>query len=150
MKCRKAYEFLRRSMELDEEGSALKRVKYTCRVCEKGEAIYSCPKCLTRTCSVTCIQEHKAGDGCDGKRRVVEEKLLKDMDDSDLHKDVKFLEDVGGSIERQARQDNLLLAERYGISAPRAHLNVKPPEDLSSESESSESQHNMFIKQQVC
>eukprot|EP01056_Protomagalhaensia_sp_Gyna25_P006079 Protomagalhaensia_sp_Gyna_25__6078@NODE_972_length_2340_cov_1382_710995_g772_i0_p1_GENE_NODE_972_length_2340_cov_1382_710995_g772_i0NODE_972_length_2340_cov_1382_710995_g772_i0_p1_ORF_typecomplete_len432_score71_26zfHIT/PF04438_16/2e05zfMYST/PF17772_1/1_1Mito_fiss_reg/PF05308_11/2_4PRIMA1/PF16101_5/3_3CAP_N/PF01213_19/6_NODE_972_length_2340_cov_1382_710995_g772_i031298 len=105
---------------MEEAGPQSKQPKYTCRVCLDQPAIYQCPRCLLRSCSASCAQRHKTQDECDGQPKRVEDKPLKAMGDSDLEKDIRFLETVGGSIERQARQDSILSAERYNVPAPRS------------------------------
>lgn len=104
-------------MDVDNNGG--KKVKYTCRICLDKEAIYQCPRCLIRTCSTKCVNAHKQSDRCDGIAKVVADKPIGQMGDQDLERDIRFLEDVGGSVERQARQDCILTAERFGVVVPR-------------------------------
>ncbi len=67
-----------------------------CEVCHKRQAIYTCPGCRHRTCSVPCVQEHKRALACDGIRPKFQTRLrLKDMNEDDLFDDVSFLAEVG-------------------------------------------------------
>jgi hypothetical protein len=43
-------------------------VPVTCQVCSAGTAKYTCPGCGVRSCSLGCVQQHKAANGCSGKR----------------------------------------------------------------------------------
>ncbi|KAK4040349.1 hypothetical protein C8A01DRAFT_46331 [Parachaetomium inaequale] len=39
-----------------------------CSICHTEPPKYKCPRCLARTCSLSCIQKHKARADCDGLR----------------------------------------------------------------------------------
>jgi hypothetical protein len=39
-----------------------------CTSCHTATAKYRCPRCETRTCSLSCVQTHKSQTGCSGKR----------------------------------------------------------------------------------
>ena len=76
-----------------------------CEICQKKIAIYCCPRCSIRTCSLTCCRSHKAkskdsgGRGketeiCSGKRDRTKFCSLKQFTDSHLASDYHFLEDV--------------------------------------------------------
>jgi hypothetical protein len=39
-----------------------------CTVCSSRVAIYTCPRCATRTCSVPCSVSHKTNTACSGVR----------------------------------------------------------------------------------
>lgn len=41
-----------------------------CTICHAAPPKYKCPRCLTRTCSLPCIQRHKARASCDGVRNA--------------------------------------------------------------------------------
>lgn len=41
-----------------------------CTICHAAPPKYKCPRCLTRTCSLACIQRHKARASCDGVRNA--------------------------------------------------------------------------------
>jgi hypothetical protein len=39
-----------------------------CAICHIGTLKYKCPRCNTRTCSLSCVKKHKAWTDCDGLR----------------------------------------------------------------------------------
>jgi len=41
-----------------------------CTICHAAPPKYKCPRCFTRTCSLPCIQRHKARASCDGVRNA--------------------------------------------------------------------------------
>lgn len=43
-------------------------VNKQCEICQINEWIYTCPRCLIRTCSLTCVQQHKKDTECSGQR----------------------------------------------------------------------------------
>ncbi len=65
---------------------------------------YRCPACLTRTCSLACVQKHKAEKGCDGKRKDGTFREVRDFDDATLHRDFRFLEGAARAIDGAARR----------------------------------------------
>lgn len=50
----------------DEEGESHRPPPVTCIVCGAVRAIYKCPKCDRRSCSLACVRRHKADNSCDG------------------------------------------------------------------------------------
>ncbi|KAG5474262.1 hypothetical protein LSCM1_03041 [Leishmania martiniquensis] len=73
-----------------------------CCVCGAG-AIYTCPGCGRRTCSMTCVRVHKADFQCTGVRDVAVRVPLSEFTDQQLQRDYHFLENcrrVIGNIER--------------------------------------------------
>ncbi|KAL7527491.1 hypothetical protein ACHAXR_001980, partial [Thalassiosira sp. AJA248-18] len=71
-----------------------------CAICGADVAIYCCPRCHTRTCSLACCRAHKEGSKsnnetvCNGKRDRTQFCMLKGFSDSQLASDYHFLEDV--------------------------------------------------------
>eukprot|EP00551_Chaetoceros_affinis_P007762 CAMPEP_0203669096 /NCGR_PEP_ID=MMETSP0090-20130426/5558_1 /ASSEMBLY_ACC=CAM_ASM_001088 /TAXON_ID=426623 /ORGANISM="Chaetoceros affinis, Strain CCMP159" /LENGTH=250 /DNA_ID=CAMNT_0050533695 /DNA_START=45 /DNA_END=794 /DNA_ORIENTATION=- len=65
-----------------------------CSVCNDKTAIYRCPGCFIRTCSLSCCLSHKEKSGCDGKRNRVGFVPLHRYNDSTLSSDYHFLEDI--------------------------------------------------------
>lgn len=71
-----------------------------CVMCRVKVAIYCCPRCHARTCSLACSRAHKAsppsgGEAvCSGKRDRTRFCSLKGFTDSHLASDYHFLEDV--------------------------------------------------------
>lgn len=39
-----------------------------CEICQSAPSKYTCPGCDVKTCSVTCVKEHKTRLGCSGER----------------------------------------------------------------------------------
>ncbi len=74
-----------------------------CSICKVTAAIYRCPGCMTRTCSLKCCLVHKEESGCNGKRNRVEFVPLHQYSDSTLSSDFHFLEDVLAKSERGKR-----------------------------------------------
>ena len=71
-----------------------------CQVCNIETAIYCCPRCNIRTCSLACCQKHKTKDEstgelvCNGQRDRTKFCSLKSFTDAQLASDYHFLEDV--------------------------------------------------------
>mmetsp|Transcript_827 Transcript_827/g.1113 ORF Transcript_827/g.1113 Transcript_827/m.1113 type:complete len:370 (-) Transcript_827:63-1172(-) len=71
-----------------------------CQVCNKEIAIYCCPRCHMRTCSLECCRKHKTKDEstgelvCNGQRDRTKFCSLKGFTDAQLASDYHFLEDV--------------------------------------------------------
>ena len=71
-----------------------------CQVCNKEVAIYCCPRCHVRTCSLECCRKHKTKDDssgelvCNGQRDRTKFCSLKGFTDAQLASDYHFLEDV--------------------------------------------------------
>ncbi|KZT53308.1 hypothetical protein CALCODRAFT_440296, partial [Calocera cornea HHB12733] len=42
-----------------------------CSVCHSKPAIYTCPRCQSRTCSAHCSKAHKVALACSGERNKV-------------------------------------------------------------------------------
>lgn len=64
-----------------------------CEVCGANKAIYSCPKCEVKTCSLNCVRIHKKELDCDGFRDRTKFIRIKDFTDRDLLSDYKLLEE---------------------------------------------------------
>lgn len=106
-----------------------KKRKVTCRVCFEKEGVYRCPECDIRTCSVQCVKAHKndSNSGCQGKRKIIESRNVKEMNDRDLLNDFSFLNEVGTVIESSARIDNLLSLDALGLPRPKIATNLPSP-----------------------
>jgi hypothetical protein len=82
----------------------------SCAICRAKVALYRCPRCHTRTCSLACCRAHKGGGrggggsnrngdvgiaiACDGRRDRAQFTPLGGFTDSILASDYHFLEDV--------------------------------------------------------
>lgn len=82
----------------------LKDNSIPCEICKK-ESKYRCPKCLVRTCSLSCCIRHKTESNCDGKRDRVAYIPLHKFSDSNLLSDYFFLEDA---LTKRERGKNIL------------------------------------------
>ena len=80
-----------------------------CEICNAQVAIYRCPRCYTRTCSLECCRKHKAKDEisgelvCNGQRDRTKFCSLKRFTDAQLASDYHFLEDVMSSSTSSKR-----------------------------------------------
>lgn len=82
-----------------------------CEICNTEVAIYRCPRCYIRTCSLLCCREHKTKEKdessgeliCNGKRDRTKFCSLKGFTDAQLASDYHFLEDVMSSATSSKR-----------------------------------------------
>eukprot|EP00980_Cylindrotheca_fusiformis_P023172 scaffold10199_cov146-Cylindrotheca_fusiformis.AAC.29 len=77
-----------------------------CKECNEKEAIYQCPGCGARTCSVECVKSHKKRTKCSGKRNRGSFLPLSRMTDSTLRSDYFLLEEVMNRMPKRAKVDN--------------------------------------------
>lgn len=73
-------------------GMASPIVKANCEICSDHKAIYCCPGCSVRTCSLVCVKQHKAFFDCSGKRKVAQFINVAEFTDKNLVDDITFLE----------------------------------------------------------
>ncbi|KAG5499756.1 hypothetical protein GH5_03890 [Leishmania sp. Ghana 2012 LV757] len=81
---------------------ATQRKATDCCVCGT-RAIYTCPGCGRRTCSMLCVRVHREDFRCTGARDVAVKVPLSEFTDQQLQRDYHFLENcrrVIGNIER--------------------------------------------------
>lgn len=74
----------------------------SCCICGEA-ALYTCPGCSRRTCSITCVRVHKNDFSCSGVRDVAVQVPLSDFTDSQLQRDYRFLEDCRRVIDNAER-----------------------------------------------
>lgn len=84
-----------------------------CAVCSTNDAIYTCPRCAMRTCSLGCCKAHKLTYKCSGIRNVAAFVDKKDYNYFHFLSDYRFLESVDRQNEGIAEQIN----EVYGFVA---------------------------------
>jgi len=53
-------------------------------VCQAAAFKYRCPRCLTRSCSLPCVKQHKLISGCNGQRDKTAFVSLDDFTDLNL------------------------------------------------------------------
>ncbi|RNF01169.1 hypothetical protein TraAM80_07168 [Trypanosoma rangeli] len=73
-----------------------------CCICSDA-AMYTCPGCGVRTCSLTCVRVHKKDSQCGGERDVAKKVPLSAFTDGQLQRDFHFLEDVRRTISNCRR-----------------------------------------------
>ena len=88
-----------------------------CEVCHDTTAIYKCPNCGTKTCSLGCCKRHKTNSGCDGRRDPAKFIALKSFKEHDLRHDYHFLEDVL-QTKTSARRTVLGSEVGHALAAP--------------------------------
>lgn len=66
----------------------------------KATAIYQCPRCQFRSCSLACCQAHKQRTKCNGKRDRTQYMPMHKMSDETLTSDYFFLEDVMRQVKK--------------------------------------------------
>lgn len=76
-----------------------------CSICYKNPIKYTCPRCSTRTCSLSCCLQHKKTLNCNGQRDKTSYKSLNTMNDLDLLSDYRFLEEVDRKVETSKRDE---------------------------------------------
>eukprot|EP01071_Lankesteria_metandrocarpae_P007719 Lankesteria_metandrocarpae@DN4765_c0_g1_i12.p1 len=90
-----------------------------CEECGQAEAIYVCPGCHRRSCSLICVKRHKSTSseqesGCDGKLKMFSASVatLREYTQETLLEDYTFLERVAQSCESAARLTARAFASR--------------------------------------
>ncbi|KAJ3743339.1 hypothetical protein DFH05DRAFT_1198383 [Lentinula detonsa] len=78
--------------------SASNRSQSLCKVCNARYAIYTCPRCKIRTCSLPCSSSHKSATNCSGERDKSAFVNMKDYTWGTLMSDYTYLEDVGRKV----------------------------------------------------
>lgn len=76
---------------------------HCCEECQQGTAIYKCPRCGRKTCSIQCCRTHKLREQCNGKRDKTKFMPLAHMSDSTIQSDYLFLEDIFGRVDAGKR-----------------------------------------------
>ncbi len=94
-----------------------------CGICHTEPPKYRCPRCGARTCSLPCIQKHKARADCDGLRNPRAFLPLAQLKtDAGIDHDFNFL----SSIERaRQRAEKDVVEARHLLSEKELH----PPDD---------------------
>ncbi|KAI0843373.1 hypothetical protein F5Y06DRAFT_254760 [Hypoxylon sp. FL0890] len=94
-----------------------------CTICHIQAPKYKCPRCGTRTCSLTCVKKHKKWSSCNGERDptvfIPREKL---KTDAGIDHDYNFLTKIERSVERTEKilreEKEILPQEEYTPRAP--------------------------------
>ncbi|KAH9844201.1 uncharacterized protein C8Q71DRAFT_697197 [Rhodofomes roseus] len=70
-----------------------------CSVCHDKPAIYTCPRCSMRTCTMSCSNQHKTlGVGCSGVRNKAAYVPMNEYGYMSLMSDYTFLEEMGRKV----------------------------------------------------
>ncbi|KAK2946363.1 putative box C/D snoRNA protein 1 [Blattamonas nauphoetae] len=80
-----------------------------CQICKLNPSKYKCPGCGVRTCSVTCVKQHKVNTGCSGQVSHTEYVPLHEMNEQTLGRDYTFLEEQLRVLEQASRLEKPLL-----------------------------------------
>lgn len=79
-----------------------------CSSCMSKEPKYKCPCCEVRSCSLTCVKQHKADRNCEGKRPRSSFLRVKEMNDNTLVQDFTFLQDTQAAVQGLSSRDPLV------------------------------------------
>ena len=79
-----------------------------CEECGEAAALYLCPRCSFRSCSLACCKAHKSRLDCNGKRDRTA--YTRSMTDDTLRSDYHFLEEVLGTVDSSKR-----LSRQFGL-----------------------------------
>ncbi|KAK3387528.1 hypothetical protein B0H63DRAFT_470239 [Podospora didyma] len=76
-----------------------------CSICHAAPRKYKCPRCQTRTCSVACIQKHKARADCDGIRDATAFKPISELRTAaGVDHDFNFMKSIELARQRTAKK----------------------------------------------
>eukprot|EP00537_Pseudo-nitzschia_pungens_P010859 CAMPEP_0172389842 /NCGR_PEP_ID=MMETSP1061-20121228/6630_1 /TAXON_ID=37318 /ORGANISM="Pseudo-nitzschia pungens, Strain cf. pungens" /LENGTH=613 /DNA_ID=CAMNT_0013120075 /DNA_START=194 /DNA_END=2034 /DNA_ORIENTATION=+ len=81
--------------------------RFICEECLQQTALYQCPGCNIRTCSLQCCQAHKKRTKCSGKRTRGAYLPLCRMNDNTLRSDYFFMEEVLDTMPRARKISRL-------------------------------------------
>ncbi|KAI0068798.1 hypothetical protein BV25DRAFT_1817717 [Artomyces pyxidatus] len=90
--------------------------KAQCAVCTSRSAIYACPRCTTRTCSLPCSTAHKARTGCTGVRDKAKFVPMNSYTLGTMMDDYVYLEETGRKVEEWGKD-----IARGGYAAGKEH-----------------------------
>ena len=83
-----------------------------CSICHVSAPRYTCPRCKTRTCSLTCVKKHKAWSECSGERDPTVYKQRRELrTPAGIDHDYNFLHGLERTVERTEK----MLVEEKGL-----------------------------------
>jgi hypothetical protein len=91
-------------MEIKDDLIDFKFEKGKCDICSLQEFKYKCPSCLKKSCSLNCVNSHKKRYNCDGKRPRFSRKGLKQFEEKDLYKDLRFMTEMYNDTNRTTKK----------------------------------------------
>ncbi|KAI6648848.1 Box C/D snoRNA protein 1 [Oopsacas minuta] len=74
-----------------------------CQTCVAEEWKYRCPACSLRSCSLSCVKQHKLDRNCSGERDKSKLVPQAEYNENTFYSDYFFLEDVGRIVDRSDR-----------------------------------------------
>ncbi|KAG1110096.1 hypothetical protein G6F42_015442 [Rhizopus arrhizus] len=74
-----------------------------CQICQEKDWIYTCPRCLTHTCSLKCVKQHKKEAPCSGERDKTAYVPLQKYTETHMMSDYTYLEDVSRQSDNITR-----------------------------------------------
>lgn len=74
-----------------------------CQSCHLVDWIYTCPRCLFHSCSLTCVKTHKTAKNCNGIRDKTAYVALQKYTESHMMSDYTYLEDVSRQSDNLTR-----------------------------------------------
>eukprot|EP00978_Attheya_sp_CCMP212_P002723 scaffold5585_cov57-Attheya_sp.AAC.5 len=77
-----------------------------CQMCRSKVALYKCPRCFVKTCSLECVKSHKLDRQCDGKRDRTAFCRVSQFTDQTLKSDYHFLEDVLAALPSSGKRQH--------------------------------------------
>ncbi|KAL1666742.1 hypothetical protein GGF50DRAFT_112864 [Schizophyllum commune] len=96
-----------------------------CAICKQKTAIYTCPRCSLKSCSLQCSTAHKSTTGCSGQRDKAKYIPLKEYGYGALMDDYTFLEDIGrhvGDWGKEIAKQGLTAAPSTGMARGMARM----------------------------
>ena len=88
----------------DGDGDEAVQSRPAAPLCACGEpSRYRCPACDTRSCSLACVNKHKAAASCTGVRDPGKYRKVQDFNDTELVRDYRFLEGAVRAIDSGKR-----------------------------------------------
>src|SRR4051812_8193599 len=100
-----------------------------CRICNIHVAKYTCPRCLSQTCSLPCSRRHKLWASCSGVRDPTVYKPKSELaTPSGIDHDYNFLHSIEHRIERS---EKLIVEEKELVGKDELALARAGEEDRS-------------------
>ena len=74
-----------------------------CEVCGISLRKYTCPRCLKKTCGITCLNKHKKGNRCTGQADLFASLSQKHIEVKEVEKDYLFVKDMLSNADKVKR-----------------------------------------------
>ena len=115
-------------MDGDEAGDADAAPAPPPCACCGSASRYRCPACDTRTCSLACVNRHKAERPCTGRRDDTQFRAVQAFDDTALTRDYRLLEGMVRAVDsskrrrRETERPSAARTAHNGLTPARQHL----------------------------